>query len=268
MQPKDKARHALLSAFPTPTAWTAFSQNSDNALITDTFVHYAAREGLIAASDLHGLENFILKPMILRPAFKLPERMNFAELPDKKDELLKINLSLWAMTERINKLLAEKHIALPKVTNSMLTRLKKEPVGTAYKQNVLRSMAFWLGHERPEIAADWHYETPLAVCREGRQSENYREGARIGFTLHSRGDIMDHEILGWLRNTVKTCIDQSISQFFHGRWGNVRARDITTLYVDLPKEPSARDLTAYQLLEKDAEKRKAHPLRINPSGPA
>ena len=71
------------------------------------------------------------------------------------------------MTERINKLLAEKQIALPKVTNSMLTRLKREPVDTAYKQNVLRSLAFWLGHERPEIAANWHYETLLAVCREG-----------------------------------------------------------------------------------------------------
>jgi hypothetical protein len=40
--------------------------------------------------------------------------MIFAELPDKKDELLKINLSLWAMTERINKLLAEKHMRFPK----------------------------------------------------------------------------------------------------------------------------------------------------------
>ena len=142
--------------------------------------------------------------------------------------------------------LAENQIALPKVTNSMLTRLKKEPVDTTYKQNVLRSIAFWLGHERPDIAARWHYDTLLTVCREGRQTENYKEGSRIGFALYSRGDVIDHEILGWLRKTVKTYIDQSISHFSYGRWGKVRSHDITTLYVDFPKETPAGDLVAYQ----------------------
>lgn len=246
MQTKDKARNALLAAFPTPEAWTAFSQNNDNALIMDTFVNYAARSNLIDTPDVSSLEDFVIRQMIHLHAFKPPKHMDFEELLDKKDELLKLNISLRAMTERINKLLAENQIALPKVTNSMLTRLKKEPVDTAYKQNVLRSLAFWLGHERPELAAGWHYEALLAVCREGRQAENYREGARIGFALYSRGDVIDHEILGWLKKTVKTYIDQSISQFSYGRWGKVRAHDITTLYVDFPKETSANDLMAYQ----------------------
>lgn len=82
--------------------------------------------------------------------------MDFAELLDKKDEWLKLNLSLRTMIERINKLLAKKQIALPKVTNSMLTRLKKERADNVCKQNVLRSMAFWLGHEQPEVAAHGH----------------------------------------------------------------------------------------------------------------
>jgi len=196
MQTKDKAASALLSAFPTPEAWTAFSQNSDNSLIRDTFLAFGVRSRLIETPDVLSLENFITRQMIHRPAFKLPRHMDFEELLEKRDELLKFNISLRAMTERINKLLAEKQIALPKVTNSMLTRLKKEPIDTAYKQNVLRSLAFWLGHERPEIAAHWHYGTLLAICREGRQTENYREGARIGFALYSRGDVIDHEILG------------------------------------------------------------------------
>ncbi len=246
MPAKNKAQSALLAAFPTPEAWKSFSQNTDNALIMDTFVNYAARAGLISTPDAQSLENVILRQMLHRPAFKLPRHMDFEELLGKKDELLKLNISLRAMTERVNRLLAEKQIALPKVTNSMLTRLKKEPVDTSYKQNVLRSLAFWLGHERPDIAADWHYETLLAVCRGGRQTENYRDGVRIGFALYSRGDVIDHEILGWLRKTVKTYIDQSISQFSYGRWGKVRAHDITTLYVDFPKETSEGDLMAYQ----------------------
>jgi tetratricopeptide (TPR) repeat protein len=246
MQTKNKAASALLAAFPSPEAWKAFFQNSDNALIMDTFVNYAARSGLIEMADFVLLSDFIVRQMIHRQAFNPPKHMDFEELLDKKDDLLKLNLSLRAMTERVNKLLAEKQIALPKITNSMLTRLKKEPVDTAYKQNVLRSLAFWLGHERPEIAADWHYETLLAVCREGRQTENYREGARIGFALYSRGDVIDHELLGWLRKTVKTYIESSISRFSYGRWGKVRAHDITTLYVDFPRETSEGDLVAYQ----------------------
>lgn len=246
MPMENKAASALLAAFPTKEAWRAFSRDSDNALILDTFVNYAVRSGLIETADVAALEDYIIRQMIHRHAFKPPKHLDFEELLDKKDDLLKLNLSLRALTERINKLLAEKQIALPKVTNSMLTRLKREPVDTTYKQNVLRSLAFWLGHERPEIAADWHYETLLAVCREGRQTENYREGARIGFALYSRGDVIDHEILGWLRKTVKTYIDSSISRFSYGRWGKVRAHDITTLYVDFPRETSAGDLVAYQ----------------------
>ncbi|MRR14849.1 MAG: hypothetical protein EG826_00160 [Deltaproteobacteria bacterium] len=246
MQMKDKAVSALLAAFPTPEAWTAFSQNSDNSLIRDTFLTFAVRSRFIETPDVLALENFITRQMSHRPAFKLSRHLDFEELLDKRDELLKLNISLRAMTERINNLLTEKQIALPKVTNSMLTRLKKEPIDTVYKQNVLRSLAFWLGHERPEIAAHWHYGTLLAVCREERQTENYREGVRIGFALYSRGDVIDHEILGWLKKTVKTYIDQSISQFSYGRWGKVRAHDITTLYVDFPKETSDGDLVAYR----------------------
>jgi tetratricopeptide (TPR) repeat protein len=246
MQTNDKAHSALLSTIPTAEAWKAFSQNSDNTLIIDTLVNYAARSGLIPAPEVQLLEKYVLRQVVHRTTFRPPKHLGFDELLNKKEEILKVGISLRGLTERINALLAENQIALPKVTNSMLTRLKKEPVDTAYKQNVLRSMAFWLGHERPDIAAHWHYDTLLTVCREGRQTENYKEGARIGFALYSRGDVIDHEILGWLRKTVKTYIDQSISHFSYGRWGKVRSHDITTLYVDFPKETPAGDLVAYQ----------------------
>ena len=246
MQTKDKTRSALLAAFPTPEAWMAFSQNSDNNPIRDTFLIFAFRSGLIKTADVLSLEAFIEQHTAHRTAFKPPKHLDFEELLDKKDELLRINISLRALTERINALLTETQIALPRVTNSMLTRLKKEPVDTTYKQNVLRSLAFWLGHERADIAADWHYETLYKICREGRQTENYKEGARIGFALYSRGDVIDHEILGWLRKTLKSYIEQSISHFNYGRWGKVRAHDITTLYVDFPKEEGTGDLVSYQ----------------------
>ncbi len=245
MNAKEKALSALMAAFPSSETWIAFCQNKENSLIIDTMVHYAARCGLIKSPEPEKFE-MLLRQNFRPSVFKPPRHMELEELLEKKEDLLKIHLSLRALTARINLLLAEKQIALPKVTNSMLTRLKKEPVDTTYKQNVLRSLAFWLGHERPEIALSWNYDTLLSICREGRQTENFREGARIGFALYSRGDVIDHEILGWLKKTVKSYIDQSIVHFSYGRWGKVRAHDITTLYVDFPKETHSNNLIHYQ----------------------
>lgn len=244
-QEKEKAISALVAAFPSSETWIMFYQNKDNSLIVDTVIQYAARCGLIKSADPEKFET-LLQQNLRTSMFKPPRHMELEELLEKREDLLKIHLSLRALTVRINSLLSEKQIALPKVTNSMLTRLKREPVDTAYKQNVLRSLAFWIGHERPDIAADWHYDTLLAICREGRQTENFQEGARIGFALYSRGDVIDHEILGWLKKTVKSYIDQSIGHFSYGRWGKVRAYDITTLYVDFPKETPSNNLIQYQ----------------------
>lgn len=248
MKEKEKDTSALIAAFPTPQSWSDFLQNSDNDRTRDTLLAFAFHSGLIRTMDVMPVETLIRQHVArrMRPAFVPPGHLDFEELLDKKEEFLKISLSVRGLTERINALLAEKKIALPKVTNSMLTRLKREPVDTAYKQNVLRSFAFWIGHERPDIAVDWHYDTLLSICREGRQTENFQEGARIGFALYSRGDVIDHEILGWLKKTVKSYIDQSIGHFSYGRWGKVRAHDITTLYVDFPKETQSNNLINYQ----------------------
>jgi tetratricopeptide (TPR) repeat protein len=236
MNAKDKTISALLAAFPTPETWTAFSQNNDNNLIRDTFVNFAVRCGLIKTAEAKSLEEFIRQHTAHRVDFQPPKHLDFEELLNKKEDLLRITISLRALTERINALLSEKQIALPKVTNSMLTRLKKEPVDTVYKQNVLRSLAFWLGHERPDIAADWNFDTLVKLCSDGKQTENYKEGVRIGVALYSRGDVIDHEILGWLKKALKNYVEQSISHFLYGHWGKIRSHDITTLYIDFPKE--------------------------------
>ena len=246
MNNRDKAVSAVLSAFPSPETWVEFSQNSANSLISESVINFAVRSGLIQNTDPTSIKDFISQQATTLPRFTPPKHLDFEALLDKKEELLKTGLSLRGMTQRVNMLLEEKQVALPKVTNSMLTRLKKEPVDTLYKQNVLRSLAFWIGHERRDIAADWNYETLLTICRKGRKAENYREGARIGFALYSRGDIIDHEILAWLRKTLKEYIDQSITHFSYGRWGKVRAHDITTLYVDFPKEKHTSDPTAFR----------------------
>ena len=246
MNKNKKAISALLAAFPTIESFTLFCQNNDNLPICDSFVDFAARNDIIASADVEGLEQFIRnntgKAVKLTPS----ENIDFEELLNKKGEMLRLNLSLRALCGRINSLLVAQRIALPPVTNSMLIRLKKEPLDTVYKQNVLRSFVFWLGHERADVAQTWHFDTLIKLFREGKQRENYKEGVRIGFALYSRGEIIDHEIIGWLKKTLKNYIEQSISQFLYGRWGKVRSHDITTLYIDFPKEEEASNLVSYQ----------------------
>lgn len=246
MQEKKKAISALQAVFPTPSAVSQFAGNSDNRLLLDSILDFAARHDLIKSADEETLESFMQNHKPPDSSFVPNKRLHFEDLLEKKDEYLHLNLSLRAMTHRINALLASERIALPKVTNSMLTRLKKEPADTVYKQNVLRSLAFWLGHERPDCVADWNFDTLARLCSDGKQKENHSEGIRIGFALYSRGDVIDHEILGWLKKTLKNYIEQSISHFLYGRWGKVRSHDITTIYIDFPKEEERSDPVAYR----------------------
>jgi tetratricopeptide (TPR) repeat protein len=246
MNTKKRALSAINAMFPNQASWTSFFQNDENENICAALADFAVRCGLIASAGKKSLEDFIFQQTQLRPASSPPAQLDFEELLDKKEEILKVTISLRALTGRINTLLVNQGIPLPKVTNTMLTRLKREPADTLYKRNVLRSLAFWLGYERPEAAVQWHYEALLKSCSKSRPTENYREGARIGFALYSRGDVIDHEILGWLRKTLKNYIDQSISHFSYGQWGKVRGHDITTFYVDFPREENGGGLIAYR----------------------
>lgn len=247
MNKKDKAASALLAVFPTLETFIVFSQNNENSNALKTFLDYGKRKGITASSETKDMTDFIRRHARSPENCTPPNHLNFEELLEKKKDLLKLNMSVRTLTGRINALLASDQIDLPRVSNSMLTRLKKEPADTAYKQNVLRSVAFWLGHERATLGSQWNYETLQNLCRENKSAkQHYHEGVRIGFALYSRGEVIDHEIVGWLKKTLKQYIEKSIGHFFYGRWGKVRSHDITTLYVDFPKEDIMEDPTAYR----------------------
>ena len=237
---------ALLAVFPTPASYRLFSESGDNAQILETIVAFAYRNGVIDAAESSFLEKFISENERAEEVCTPPSRMTFESFFDQKEKVLDLNLSARALADRINALLAEHGIELPKVSNSMLSRLKKEKADTPHKQNVLRSFAFWLGHDRAHLGPQWNFETLCKLCQGGRQQVDYKEGVRIGFALYSRGDVIDHDIVGWLKKELKTYIEQAIGRFAYGRWGKVRAHDITTLYVDFPKEERAGNPFAYR----------------------
>ncbi|MEW6187012.1 MAG: hypothetical protein AB1585_14860 [Thermodesulfobacteriota bacterium] len=246
MKKKEKMLSAFLAVFPNQETYLRFSENIDNKKALQSFILFAVKNNFIKTPEIKNLETFIKQHARSPRDCIPPARLNFEELLEKKEDLLKLNLSGRALTDRVNTLINEHRIDLPKVSNSMLTRLKKEPADTVYKQNVLRSLAFWLGHERGDMGPLWNYETLVKLCDQSKPAENYREGVRIGFALYGRGDVIDHDIVGWLKKALRNYIEKSVGYFLYGRWGRVRSHDITTLYVDFPKEGEASDPASYQ----------------------
>ena len=243
---KSRMISALKSVFPTMESLRQFAGNSENAPALDSLLSFAAENGIISANALPSLESFVQENAKTKDGCKPPHQMNFSDFFDQKERLLELKISVRALTDRMNTLLDQYGIALPRVSNSMLSRLKKEKADTFHKQNVLRSLAFWLGHDRGHLGEQWNFETLMELCQGGRQPVEHKEGVRIGFALYSRGDVIDHEIVGWLKNELKAYIQESIVRFLYGRWGKVRSHGITTLYVDFPKEDQASNPAAYR----------------------
>jgi hypothetical protein len=252
MYQQNKAESALLAVFPTIETFHKLSDKSGSSKTIQSFIDFANRNGIITSPDQDHLETFIRQNARAHNDCIPPHHLNFEELFEKKEALLQLTLSARALTTRINALIEEHQIELPKVSNSMLTRLKKEPADTPHKQNALRSLAFWLGHDRAGLGPVWNFATLRKLCRENKQALNHKQGVRIGFALYSRGDVIEHEIVSWLKKELKDFIGQSIPRFLYGRWGKVHARDITTVYVDFPKEVEASSPASYRQCMKSA----------------
>lgn len=241
-----QANSALLAVFPNLETLHNFIKKSDNRKLFHSFITFAFQEGIIQACDENAFTRFIQTHAKDNSAYSPPMDLTFEELLKKKKELLHINISERALTDRVNALILKKKIALPKLTNTMLTRLKKEPADTPHKRNALRAVSFWLGYERPDLDPSWNYETLLKLCHETNQPQSYNEGVRIGLTLSSRGDVIGHDAVVWLKNNVKNYIQGSIHLFPYGSWGKVKSHDITTIYIDFPKEGRANYPTSYK----------------------
>lgn len=243
---QQNAELAILSVFPTSETLDGCVADFENRELISSVVDFAFSEGVIDVRDQSVLSAFVKKSeqRMKKPFFS--NELNFEELFQQKKEILHISISARALTDRVNLLISQKNIALPRLTNTMLTRLKKEPADTLHKKNALRSLAFWLGYERPDLEGEWNFETLLALCRTARSDRKINEGVRIGLTLSSRGDVIGHDAVVWLKKNIKNYIQHAMNILPYSGWGIVRSYDITTLYIDLPRDGNANYPTSYQ----------------------
>lgn len=242
---KKKAGQALLSVFPSEETFMNVSSNSENDSFIQSFIKFAFDEKLIAECNHKAFQNFIGIHTANSTENILPENITMEQFFENKQEFLNIEFSVRGLCIKINSLIKRKKIDLPQVSNTMLTRLKKEPADTSRKRNALRALAFWIGFERPEKCVPWNYETLRGICTEIKQTTHFKEGVRIAFSLHSRGDVIGHDTINWLKKSIKSHIKKNINNFLVGTWGRVKSHDITTLFVDFPKETSIIDPSSY-----------------------
>ena len=254
MKKNNKAASAVMAVFPTRESFARFAGDRNNVRAIESFVQYAVRNRIIEKATPRRLEQFIAAHARSSEDCMPSGITTFEELLNKREKLLRFNLSLRSLTDRINALIAESRIELPRVSNPMLTRLKTKPADTGYNQNVLRSLAFWLGHERSDLGPMLNFETLMRLGPENRVMKNQQEGIRIGFSLSSRGDVVDHTIMNWLKKAIKTHIEKNANEPLNGngQWARVRSHDFTTLYVDFPKESDAGGPVSYRLCLKKA----------------
>lgn len=243
---RNKARAAILGVFPSIDAYEEFLAEDGTGRCLESFVAFADHTGVISENKLSLFRDFIEKNATPRLNPDPPKNISMENLLDNKVDFLQTGLSGRGFSERINALLDKFDIALPKVSNTMLTRIKKEPADTLHKQNVLRSLAFWIGFERGVLNLNWNYVTLLKICRRVARPANVKEGVRIGFSLISRGDIIEHDIINWLKQNLKQFIKENIDLIRYGQWGVVRTYDMTTLFIDFPKDEGLSELSCYQ----------------------
>ncbi len=243
---KDRAVRALTAVFPNDDAFRMFVADDPGRNILNSFLAFAVRSGLMESPDETELLTFIRSHAQKSDDSLPPENITFETFLEFRKDRLQINLSLRALTTRINNLLDTCGILLPEISNTMLTRLKHEPADTSHKRNTLRAIAFWVGHERPTHGLGWNYLTLLKICSSTTIVKNFREGVRIAFSLTSRGDVIGYEIVNWLRKEIRDYIKTGIDRLPLGSWGTVHAHDLTTLYVDFPMEAGLSNPSSYQ----------------------
>lgn len=246
IQPSERAAFALLAIFPTPETVDDFSTEEGGVSRLRSFIKYAADTGVIKDAKEETFKRFVRENERTEEDFRLPESVTIENLFIQARDLLDLNVSIRGLTERINALIKNSGIDLPPVSNTMFSRLKREPVDTTRKRDTLRSLAFWMGHERWYLGAMWNYQTLVNLCRTETSNIHFKEGVRIGFSITSRGDIIGNEIVDWIRREIKEYISEGLDRFPFGNWGTVRSYDLTTLYVDFPMEADITNPASFQ----------------------
>lgn len=246
MDRRKKIINALTAVFPDVESIAGFIEDSESRENLQSFINVAAKHRLIDAPNEDAFKTFIGDNSRSPVNGKLDEDLTFEKLIDNKIDFLNIRLSNRGLTECINTLLSKSNVFLPRLNNTMFSRLKKQSADTPRKRDALRSFAFWIGHERLDLGDEWHYETLYKLCNKVESTVNYREGIRIAFSISSRGDMIGNDMIRWLKKVLKNILKDRGEVSLQGSWAKVKCHNFTTLYIDLPNTEDRLNSASYR----------------------
>ncbi len=234
---KERVELGLTAVFPTLESYRNFTEGDKEDV--GPFVRLARKHGIIGERQgVKAIEAFIEENSRQLDECTPPEGLTtLGEL--LKDERMAIR-SVRSLTDWINTLMEDLNLGqlMPagKVNNAMFSRLGRGPANTPIKRNTLRLLSFWFGYKRPHLGPSWNYEMLLKLCSSGQRVES-DEGARIGFYLHSRGDLIEDKTVKWLKDELRDCIkDLGLVQF-----GKIQSYSTTSIYLDLPNASTVKE---------------------------
>ena len=151
----EKAAMALLAIFPDQASAQAFVKDSKGRHDIDHFISFAEKQGVISAADFSALQGFIDQNNQKFEPDPETRGMGLAKLLNPGPLLGGNRLnSVRSLVDKINSLVAKFSLGDGmKVSSTMLSRLRTEAADSPKKRNTLRSLAFWIGYSRPELAA-------------------------------------------------------------------------------------------------------------------
>jgi len=127
----------------------------------------------------------------------------------------------------------------PKIQVAMISRMKQGGGLKTTKQKwALRLLSFWIGLQRPHLPYDYHWlvESFNHVPDTATLTED--EGVRIDFTFAQNNEIIDFQMIDWLKNELLVCIRDLNLYRMTGDKVHFFSTTTATLLMDKDKGPA------------------------------
>jgi hypothetical protein len=227
----EKIKKALLGIFPNIEAFLEFKQDDpeiSNRAIPE-FIKTACNNGLIKKENEDAFIAFLEENRSEPDKNDLPAGLTFEDLMRDITEGSSVN----TLIAELN--LIARQFRMSNVQGSMFSRLKRDfHLNTPAKRNCIRILSFWIGKNRPFLNCT--YETIFEIPR-GRDLDfalEEVEGVRIAFRLEGRGEIIDTDVVEWLKSELSKCMNDL--KLYHIDLQKITCF-ATTIFLTIPKKP-------------------------------
>ncbi len=127
----------------------------------------------------------------------------------------------------------------PKVQVSLITRMKQGGILKTTKQKwILRLLAFWVGLKRPHLPYDYRSFIESFGYIPETVSHSEEEGVRIDFTFAQTHEIIDFQMIDWLKHELLICIKDLNLYRMTGDKVHFYSTTTATLLIDKDKGPA------------------------------